>query len=516
MQRIDSATVPRAATTASDGFFFGAFALATFLVHALTARGYGYQRDELYFIACAHHLQWGYVDQPPLIAAIARFTLAVLGTSPFALRLVPMLAAAGLVVMTGVFVRSLGAGRRAQAIAMLAVFAAPIELAVGNLLTMNAFEPLFWLGAATLAVQALRGEATRRTWFAFGALVGLGFLNKDSTAFFVVGLFAGIVLTRERTLLARSGPWIAAAVALLIVAPYLAWQAANGWPQAELLRNAAAHKLVVYGPFAFFAQQLLMMNPLAAPLWLAGVVWCFRARGAAAHLRAFGWAYVVMLALAIAVEAKAYYFAACYPFYIAAGAVAIERLLEARTIPYRAYVGALCLSGLVIMPLATPTLTLDAFAQYQHLFDSRSLKMERHPSGRVPQNFADQLGWNSLVQALALAYEHVPRDERTHAAIMTENYGQAGAVDFLGPAYGLPHAISGHNSYYLWGPGEARTLVTVGVSPDVLRRGFADVQRIGRYNDPFVLPDQSNLAIYLARKPRMPVTAWWPRTKHYL
>jgi hypothetical protein len=168
------------------------------------------------------------------------------------------------------------------------------------------------------------------------------------------------------------------------------------------------------------------------------------------------------------------------------------------------------------MPLATPTLTLDAFAQYQHLFDMRSLKMERHPSGRVPQNFADQLGWNSLVQTLALAYARVPRNERAHAAIMTENYGQAGAVDFLGPAYGLPHAISGHNTYYLWGPGDARTLVTVGISETLLRRAFAHVERVGTYNDPLVLPDQSDLAIYLARDPRVPIAAWWPLTKHYL
>ncbi len=489
-------------------------------MHALTARGYGYQRDELYFLACAQHLQWGYVDQPPLIAAIARVTLALIGSSTFALRVLPMLAAVALVVMTGAFARSLGAGRPAQAIAMLAVLFAPIELAVGNLLTMNAFEPLIWLGAAMLAVRLLRDAATRgsariATWIGFGLLVGLGFLCKDSMAFFVIGLFVGVLLTRERMVLARPGPWVAVAIAVAIVAPYVAWQAANGWPQLELLRNAAAHKLVVYGPTAFFAQQALMMNPLSAPLWLAGIAWCFTARGAATQLRAFGWAYVVMLALAVIVEAKIYYFAAGYPLYIAMGAVALQSLFARRWV-FATAASALVLSGLVIMPLATPTLTLEAFARYQGLFDARALKLEKHPSGRVPQNFADQLGWDSLVRTLALGYARVPEAERATTAIMTENYGQAGAVDFLGAAYGLPHAISGHNSYYLWGPGNARTLVTVGIAESLLLRGFTSVRRIGTYGDPFVLPDQSELPIYLARNPRTSVAAWWPQTKHYL
>ncbi len=515
MQRVRTTSVP-SAVTSTDAFFFSAFALATFLVHALTARGYGYQRDELYFLACAHHLQWGYVDQPPLIAVIARFALDVIGPSPFALRLLPMLAATGIVVLTGVFARSLGAGRRAQALAMLAVLVAPIELAVGNLLTMNAFEPLFWLGGAILAVQALQGRATRWTWTLLGLTIGIGFLDKDSLAFFVVGLFAGVLCTRERRMLATYGPWIAAAIGIAVVVPYALWQSANGWPQAELLRNAASHKLVVQGPVMFFLQQILMMNPLSAVLWIAGIYGCFAARGATAHLRAFGWAYLAMFALAVAVEAKVYYFSACYPFYIAVGAVVLQQLFESRRFVFRAYATLLGVTGLVIMPLATPTLSLDAFAQYQHVFDVRALKMERHPEGRLPQNFADEVGWNSLVQSLAIAYARVPDADRPTTAIMTANYGQAGAVDFLGPAYGLPHAISGHNTYYLWGPGDARTLVAVGINEALLRQAFAHVERVGTYSDPYVLPDQSNLPIYLASQPTMPIAAWWPRTKHYL
>ena len=245
--------------------------------------GYGYQRDELYFVSCARHLAWGYVDQPPLIAVIARIALGLFGDSLTALRLLPALAGAITVVLTGRLTRSLGGGPFAQGLAMLAIALAPFYLAVGNLLTMNAFEPLLWMGAAYLFIKA---EETNALWIwaALGAVVGLGLDNKYTMFFFEACGLCAIALTPARRVFRLRGFYLAAAIAAVLVAPTLVWQYAHGWPQLEVLRHASSDKNVVVGPLAFYLQQVLMMNPLAAPLWIAGTgtrtssfqrcIWC--------------------------------------------------------------------------------------------------------------------------------------------------------------------------------------------------------------------------------------------------
>ncbi|MGZ3460042.1 MAG: ArnT family glycosyltransferase, partial [Archangium sp.] len=435
-------------------------ALATAALHLLFAHRYGYFRDELYFIACGQRLDWGYVDQPPFIAAAARLATTLFGHSLTGLRLLPALAAAGLVALTGHLARRLGGGGFAVGLAALPTALAPIFLFEGHTLTMNAFEPLFWTGCAALLVQLVRtGQC--RLWLALGALVGVGLLNKYSMAFFATCLVLGLLLTPERKLLASR--WLVAGVLLAtaLVLPNLLWQQHHGWPMLELLRNGQLYKNTPFQVGEFLRGQWLLLNPLAAPLWLAGLGFLLFAPAVRPY-RALGFTWLLLFGLLVFLRAKDYYLAPAYPMLLAAGAVYAERLLSRP-----AARAAVLVPGLVgfaaLAPMTLPVLPEDTFLTWQQALGIAPPQHERHAYGALPQHYADQHGWEELAASVAEVYQRLPPETRAHTALFAQNYGEAGALDWFGPAHGLPPARSGHNNYFLWGPGdEPENILVVG------------------------------------------------------
>jgi len=490
--------------------------LATLVLHVATSGAYGYHRDELYYISCARHLAWGYVDLPPLSLVVIKVALFVFGDSLTGLRLFPALAAAATVVVSGRVARMLGGGLVAQGLAMLALALAPFYLAVGNIMTMNSFEPLFWMSAAYLFMKAESDDRPLR-WLALGIVVGLGFLNKHSMFLFMGSACIGIAFTPQRRAFARPGFWLAVAVAVALVAPNLAWVSAHGWPHFEVLRNAAADKNLRLDPATFYLWQILMMGPLSAPLWIAGL-WFLLFSPGGARLRWFGLAYFILLLVHLALHAKVYYLAPIYPVLIAAGSVAIERALQPRRWLAVAYASLLLVAGLAIAPEAFPLLPLKTFIAYQHIFDMRGVTMERRPKGIVPPQVADELGWDSLVDTMSAAYQKLLPEQRAQAVFLTYNYGQAGALDFFGPKRGLPPALSGHLNYFLYGTRGAsgNVVLAVGMDAALLRTHWKSVVQVATYHDDYVLPDENNLPVYLCTQPIGDFESWWPRTKRYI
>lgn len=487
-------------------------ALLTIGLHLSLCGLYGYQRDELYFIACAKHLAWGYVDQPPLIAAVAKLSLRLFGDTLGALRLLPALAAGALVALAGLLTQRLGGGTFASAAAMLGVALAPFDLAVGSLLTMNAFEPLLWLLLSLLVLAQI--DAPRRwRWVAIGIVVGVGFLNKWSMGVFALALAAGIALSPARRSLWGPGLGVAAAIAATIAAPNIAWQAVHGWPQFQVVHNADHFKNEHVSAMVFVLEQLPLMNPFCAPLWIAGLYALLRSR----RYGGFALAYGLLVAAEVGLHGKVYYVAPVYPGFIAVGAVAIERATWARHWLRTGLLVGITAAGFAIMPLATPALPLPALLDYQRAIDVRTVKMENHPVGLVPQQFADQLGWHELEQTVARAVGRLSPHERTSAAILTGDYGQAAAIDFFGRRDRLPSAISGHNQYYLWGPhGEHAAVVAVGVPEALLAREYRSIVRVGEYVSPYVLPQNNHLPVYICRRPRVPLAQFWLQMRDYL
>jgi hypothetical protein len=492
---------------------------AKLLLHLLLANRYGYFRDELYFLDCGRHLDWGYVDHAPMVGLVARVAL-MLGGSLFVLRAIAAVAGAAKVVLAGALAWRLGGGAFAQGLAALAVVVAPIYLGMDSLMTMNGFEPLFWMGAVYVLIRIVQ-TGDRRLWLAFGGLAGLGLMNKHSTAFFLVALAAGLLLTRERRMLATPWPWLGAAVALAVFAPNLVWQGRHGFPTLEDLRNVQrSGKNVVLGPAAFVGQQVLIMHPVLFPLWATGLAWLFHARGG--RWRFLGWSMVVFFVLMFVMKAKNYYLAPIYPLLFAAGAVAVEgalarwALTAGRRWPRAALVSVVLAAGAVTAPLALPLLSPEGYVAYERRLGITPPRTEVAHRGPLPQNFGDQFGWEELVREVAAIYQALPEAERGRAGIFANNYGEAGAINHFGPRYGLPRAVSGHQTYFLWGPGgfEGDVAIVLQGDREDLERVCGSVEEAGVHFHPWGMAEE-NRPIYVCRGLEPPLSALWPRLKHW-
>jgi hypothetical protein len=495
-----------------------ALAAVRLFAHLAFASRYGIFRDELYYLACSEHLDWGYVDQPPLIAAIAWAVRRLLGESLFALRLLPALAGAGKVVLTGLLARELGGRRYAQGLAALAVVVAPIFLGIDHILTMNAFEPLFWMGGALLVARWIR-TGNERLWIGFGVLMGLGLLNKQTTLLFGLAVVGGLLLTPARRAFAKPGIWIGGAVALALFLPNFVWMARHHFPMLELLANIRrSQRNVALNPLDFLGQQALVLLPLTAPIWIAGIAWLFFAREGRPY-RCFAFAWVVFELALVATGGRIYYAAPIFPLYLAAGGVALEQWLAGRgraaALARPAYAGVIALGGLVFSPMFLPVLSQEGYIRYARRLGFDQPRIENHEMGPLPQLYADMHGWKEMAGAVADAYRALPSEERAKAAIFGNNYGEAGAIDFYGPQLGLPKAIGAHQSYFLWGPRGAtgEVLIVLGEgNRAALESKCRSVEQATVLHDPYAMPYE-NLPIYVCRG--IALGELWPQLKKW-
>ncbi|MDY7226488.1 ArnT family glycosyltransferase [Hyalangium rubrum] len=490
-------------------------ALGTVALHLLFAGRYGYFRDELYFLVCGQRLDWGYVDQPPLIAVAARLAASLFGESLVGIRTLPALAAGGLVALTGWLTRRLGGGTFAMALAGVAVALAPFNLFAGHTLTMNAFEPLFWMGCAALLVEMIRTDA-RRPWLAMGALIGVGVLNKHSMGFFAVSLALGLLLTPERRLMRSRWLAFGAVLATVHVLPHVLWQWRHGLPMLELLRNGQLYKNAPFALGEFLSGQVLLLHPLFFALSLVGLLALVFSRALRPY-RALGLGFLVLLGLYILMKAKAYYMAPAYPMLVAAGAGVLERAVR-RPLPRAAVLTGALAGGALLLPLTLPVLPVERFIAYQRALGLEPPRTERHRMGVLPQHYADQHGWRELVAAVAEVYHRLSPEEQARTMIFAQNYGEAGAVDWLGRAHGLPPARSGHNHYFLWGPGdtEPEVLIIIGGDAEDHAQACSQLEVASRLApNPYVMPYEDQLPLYLCRGLKAPMATLWPKVKHY-
>lgn len=479
------------------------------LLHVLAIRNYGFFRDELYYMACGRHLAWGYVDQPPLVAAIAWISHRVFGNSLAAIRVFPALAGAAAVCLTGLFARELGGSRFAQFLAATAVLVAPACLAFTGFYSMNAFEPLFWLGCAWVAVRIARGRSSR-LWILFGAIAGVGIENKHTMIVFGFALLCGLILSGQARLLKSRWFWLGGGVAFLIFLPNLVWEIAHGFPQIEVVRNAQKFKNEQIGPGVFLFDQALFVQPLTYVLCLMGMAWVFLEREGK-RFAFLVWTYAVILVVFIALDGKSYYVVPVYPVMIALGAVAFARWV--RKPAFRgAFVALVLIGGLIALPLGLPILPVNVFLRYLKVVPYGTVKTERDATVALPQLYADMFGWKNLAEQVAAVYNALPANERPGCAIAAGNYGEAGAIDYYGPALGLPAAISGHNSYYDWGPRNytGECVILFGERSGELSQYFREVQRVGTVSNPHGMPSERNVPIYLCHKPVEPLAELWP------
>jgi hypothetical protein len=493
------------------------------LLHLLTVNRYGIFRDEMYYWAGSLRMAWGYVDHPPLTVWLAWLARHAFGDSPLSVRLLPAVAGAALVWLTGKLVREMGGGRFAQAMAALAVVAVPVYLVSHHWLTDNAWEPLIWMSCVWLIVRAINsGDASYWIWF--GILAGAGFENKYSIAFLLLGLLVGVLLTPHRHFLRSRDLWLGALACAVIALPNFLWQALNQFPFLELIHNVRlGNRDVVRGPVAFIIDQATIMNPALFPLWAGGVIWLFfgpheRGRDMGRY-RLLGWAFVVVLATFIVLKAKNYYVVPIYPMLFAAGAIGLERITEGSRFGSWSrgiYVVLVIAAGTVLLPFSVPVLSPENYLRYQKTLGIQPPEFEHQRNGPLPQWFADEFGWPEMVEKVARVYNSLPPEERARTAIFSNGWGEAAAVDFYGPRYGLPQAISKHNSYWIWGPRNYDGSTVI-----ILRSGgrdepglFESVESVGRVEHPYARRDEY-FDILLCRGLKTNLKDFWPGLKQF-
>jgi 4-amino-4-deoxy-L-arabinose transferase-like glycosyltransferase len=510
---------PRPSFVAGGMLVVLAIALAKLLLHCYFNNRYGYFRDEFDYMSCGDHLAWGYVDQPPLIPFLIHVCRGLLGDSLRSVRFIPALASSLLVVQTAVLARELGGRRFALLLSAVAIVIAPQYLSNGSLLGTNCLEPNLWMGCAYFAILALKRDDPRN-WLWFGMVAGLGMEEKYSIALFGLGVVVGLLLTGQRRVFLNKWIWLGGLAAFVVFLPNFLWNAHYHWPFLQLMRAIKdAGRDVVLPPLQYFLQQTLLVHPFTAPIWITGLIALLVSQRLKIY-RVLGWSYLVCYAVFFILHGKNYYLAPIYPMLLAAGAVTIENAIDRPRLTWMkpAMVAVLLMGGAAFAPVVVPVLSPDGFIAYTKYLPMKLPVMEHsHARAVLPQWYADQFGWEEIVAETAQAWNRLSPGERGDCGIFAQDYGQAGAVDFLGRRYGLPPALSGHQTYFLWGPRgyTGNCMIVLDDRRETLEQLWEQVEYVGTSADnPYAL--ERGIDVFICKGAKFGTLAQlWPKLKRW-
>jgi 4-amino-4-deoxy-L-arabinose transferase-like glycosyltransferase len=483
---------------------------------------YGFQRDEFLYMAMGRHLQLWRMDFPPFIAMLSQVQRFLFGDSMVAIRFSSALAAGALVVLAALIARELGGGKISQLLAALAVACSPVFIRTGVLFQPVVFDEMWW----TLALYALAkigaespNEDWRPTsppwWIALGAACGLGLLTKFSLLFFGAALVAALVLAPQRRVLLTRWPWIAAVIALVLGSPSIVGQLRLGFPVVEQM-HTLEHSQLRHVSFLSFVAGQLFIGP-AVLLAVAGAAYVLNAPSMR-RFRVIGLTCVGAFVLLLVLHGKSYYISPIYPALFAAGAVALERWSKSMTVPWRvslrAAVALLFIAGaLAMLPLELPIFSKEYTARFVERSGlAPAARTNQGMQLRLPQDYADMLGWPEEVAAVAHVYDSLPAEKHAQTVLGADNYGEAGALEFYGPHYKLPNVISGTGSYWFFGPGDkpGTVLIVLGGDKSDLDKFYGTVTEVSRVRNEWGVPEEMDVPIYVAEQPRSTLQKIWP------
>lgn len=494
------------------------FALLKLILHLLFNTGYGYFRDEFYYIACAENLAFGYVDHPPLIALLTKIWVSIAGNSVYAIRILPSIAGAAIVLLTGLITRELGGGKFALVLAGTAALFSPVLIIQSGYLSLNAFDILIWTAALYVLVLIIKYDL-EKYWIIFGILAGIGLMNKISVLFLGFGVGVGLLLTVNRKYFMSGYFWLGTAIAVIIFLPHIFWQIAHSWPNLEFIHNAQTYKIAETSPVEFILIHFIELHPNSVILLFVGLVY-FLIISKEKQYRLFPVIYLSILVLFLVQNAKPYYISVLIPFAVALGAAAADLLIGNKIKTWlKTVIIVLMLPGYFwSVPLVLPVLEVDDYIAYADYFGMKPGSGENHEIGLLPQHYADRFGWVEIVDAVKNAYDQLTEEEKSKAVVFGQNYGHAGAVDLLGKKYGLPPAISGHNSYWLWGYPDNFTgevVIVIGGSKEDNLKFFEYVEHAGTASNKYAMPYENNLPVFICRSLKGDPAELWKRVKHF-
>lgn len=526
-------TVVRPADPALQSAFwlavcFGTVKLALHIAVNLWQKhiGVGYFRDEFYYLMCGRRLAWGYVDHGPIVAVQARLAETMFGHSLAGIRMLSALAGALRVFLTGILCWALGGRRAAQSLAMLACICVPLYLGLDSYLSMNSWESTFWMPCLLALILLLRndGKGPWFWWSVFGVSAGMGLLNKPSMVFFLLCTGLGLLLTPARRILLTRQAAFGVVLLVLIALPNLLWQVHNHWPTLEFLHNGRVEgKNVHLNPLAWILNQLVVIGPWNALIWVPGLVYLIKRQ----QQRWLGLMWLLLLVVMMALGAKDYYFAPVYPVLFAAGGIAWttsfalrHRVQQDRVFAFPVATATIVLLAALVSPTALFVLPPNDFIAYQHALHLPTTESENTGGKQVlPQFYADRYGWQENLDEVTRIVHSLPPSDRARVGIFTGNYGQAGSLEWLASLEhrDSPPVISEHNNYWLWGTRGLDAEVMIidrKTSVAALKEFYDDVEVVGHVDHPLSMWYERH-DIYLCRHRKVPLAPDWAKSKFY-
>jgi 4-amino-4-deoxy-L-arabinose transferase-like glycosyltransferase len=485
-----------------------------FALHMYMAPGYGFFGDELYTIALSKHLAFGYVDLPPLVPALVALSRALLGESLFAMHIVPALAGSVTLVFACLITREFGGKTFAVALTALGFIGAPVWLSFDSIFCYDSIDQLVLAGFLYVLVRYLRTE-NRKLWLLLGLVAGIACMTKMTILFLGPGFLAALLVSKHRRDLFTPWPWLGAAICLVVVSPYLFWQSANGWPTLEYWTVYGTLRVYQASLPQYLTNVLVSMNLFLLPLWLVGLYRIFRPLDET-HYSFLGLLFLLTLVLMFLLHAAARMLAELFIPLLAAGSICLEEWFSSlRWGKIARTVAITYMLSLVVfaIPLTLPVIPVDYFPSYAAKFNSPYLTIKELNGLTQAPLFTGRIGWEELVRDVAAVYEALPAEDRAVAGIYSDIYMPAGAIDLFGPDYGLPHAVSGHLTYYLWGPGYSWEVMILITGKTNNLSVFFDECELG-------MPAKVELFIgrpyiFVCRKPTVSADVIWSSIKSY-
>jgi hypothetical protein len=489
-------------------------------LHLTTINRYGYFIDELYNIDAARHLSYGILEFSSLGPSIYAGWISMFGVSMASIRLLALIPGVITVLMAGLIAGELGGKRFAQFMTSLLVCLGPVWLAFNSFLGCDGFDQAVSAAFLFLIIRILK-TGNQKLWIAAGIVAGIAILFKQTLLFYGLALFISLLLTKERKVFLNGYLWVGVLCGILVLTPQIIWEFQHDWPLLEYWSIYAQYRTYHASAPEFIAMQILLYNPFAAPLWIAGCCNFIFSKKMEKY-KTLGLLYIFLMPVCFFFHVKAYASAAIYPVLFAGGFILLEEYFETcwKKNIRLAYSGLIILTALIILPHGLPVFNVQNQAKYYHLFSfiNEKVKFDGFAQMTLPEFMADRIGWEERVKAVADVYNTLSDEEKKKTSIYAGYNGFAGAIDLLGKKYNLPDVICGHASYYLWGYGSQRpqTIITVQVPCESLSSVCDDV-RIGGYIPfiPYAMPYNNNKPICVCRKMKFSIENIWPLTKHY-
>jgi hypothetical protein len=498
-------------------------ALASLVLHAvvLAVTPFGIHRDEFLYFSMGNHLRLWHMDFPPAIAILGALAQILFGHTVAAARVFPAIEGTILMVLAAFFARELGGGRFAQGFAAFAVLVSPLFQRNSTLFQPVVLDQICWTLAllAIAKVARARSEAryTARPWLLFGVAIGLGLLCKFSIFFLCASVLAAVLATSARRELLTPWPWIAVLIMIVIGSPSIVGQITLHYPVVAQMQDLNATQLRHVSNAEFLTTPILYLDPVGVIAVIVGavamLVWTPLKTFAVVSLSC-----IFAFALLLYLHGKPYYIGPIYPALFAAGGVLLERMSSAKfprlaPVTRWAVVAVMTLCSIVTLPIGVPILSVRASAAYAAWLDGgAALRTNRGLRGKLPQDYADMLGWRDEAAALQSVYRSLSQAEQRQAVIATGNYGEAGAAEFYQSEFALPPVVSSAGSFWFFGPGTmpGNVLIALGSDPADLARGWTSVREIRRLSRPWSVAEERDVPIYVATGPRMTLQQLWP------